>query len=222
MHLSVEHSNVHSRTVMAIKVGIVEDDAALRAAFSKLIEGAGEMTLVGTFPSAEDALAGLPDLEPDAVLMDINLPGINGIECTRRLKGLAPQVHVVMLTTFDDSERVFESLKAGATGYVLKRAPTGEIVRALREVVEGGAPMSGAIARKVVQYFRHGQAAPEVEGLTDRERSVLLALSEGQQYKEIADTLGISINTVRKYIRSIYDKLHVNTRTEAVRKLGRL
>jgi DNA-binding NarL/FixJ family response regulator len=127
----------------------------------------------------------------------------------------------VMLTTFDDSERVFESLKAGATGYVLKRAPSAEIVAALREVCDGGAPMSGAIARKVVQHFQHQRSAPEVDRLSDRERQVLLALAEGQQYKEIADTLGISINTVRKYIKSIYEKLQVNTRTEAIRKLGR-
>jgi DNA-binding NarL/FixJ family response regulator len=116
---------------------------------------------------------------------------------------------------------VFESLKAGATGYVLKRAPSSEIVAALRDVVEGGAPMSSAIARKVVQYFRQ-QVAPELATLTEREREVLSALAEGQQYKEIADTLAISINTVRKYIKSIYEKLHVNTRSEAVKKLGRV
>ncbi|MFA5910137.1 MAG: response regulator transcription factor [Vicinamibacterales bacterium] len=207
---------------MSITVGIVEDDAELRAAFARLVADADGMTCVGSYGSGEDALTALPAQPPTAVLMDINLPGMTGIECTRRLKDAAPGLHVVMLTTFDDSDRVFESLKAGAAGYVLKRAPRDEIVRALREVCEGGAPMSGAIARKVVQYFRQTQAAPEVGTLTDRERAVLDALSEGQQYKEIADTLAISINTVRKYIRSIYEKLHVNTRTEAVRKLGRL
>jgi len=206
---------------MSITVGIVEDDPELRAAFSKLVTADG-ITLVGTYPSGEEALLGLKARTPDAVLMDINLPGMTGIECTRRLKQAAPGVHVVMLTTFDDSDKVFESLKAGASGYVLKRAPREEILSALREVCEGGAPMSGAIARKVVQYFRQHQAAPEVGTLTDREHAVLQALSEGQQYKEIAGSLAISINTVRKYIRSIYEKLHVNTRSEAVRKLGRV
>jgi DNA-binding NarL/FixJ family response regulator len=207
---------------MGLKVAIVEDDRQLRTDFTSLIDGAGDLTCVGAYPSAEEALARLPATAPDAVLMDINLPGMNGIECTRQLKKALPDVHVVMLTTFDDTERVFASLKAGATGYVLKRARPEEIVRAVRDVSEGGAPMSGAIAREVVQYFRQNQPAPEVSTLTDRERAVLTALSEGQQYKEIADTLAISINTVRQYIKNIYDKLHVNTRAEAVLKLGRV
>jgi len=207
---------------MDLKVAIVEDDRQLRTAFAHLIDEAGDLMCVGAYPSAEEALAALPATAPDAVLMDINLPGMNGIECTRRLKKAMPNVHVVMLTTFDDTERVFASLKAGATGYVLKRARPEEIVRAVRDVSEGGAPMSGAIAREVVHYFQQNQPSPEVSTLTDRERAVLTALSEGQQYKEIADNLGISINTVRHYIKNIYDKLHVNTRTEAVRKLGRV
>lgn len=207
---------------MTIAVGIVEDDPQLRAAFSALVSGADGMTLLGGYPSGEEALVGLPAQRPDAVLMDINLPGMNGIECARRLKQAAPSVHVVMLTTFEDSDKIFESLKAGASGYVLKRAPRDEILSALREVCDGGAPMSGAIARKVVQFFGQHQAAPELGTLTEREHAVLQALSQGQQYKEIADSLSISINTVRKYIRSIYEKLHVNTRGEAVRKLGRV
>ena len=207
---------------MSITVGIVEDDPTLRAAFEQLVNGEPDMTVLASYPSAEDALTGLPKQPPDAILMDINLPGMTGIECTRRLKDVMPGIRVVMLTTFDDSERVFESLKAGASGYVLKRAPTDEILRAVREVCEGGAPMSGAIARKVIQYFRHNQAAPEIEKLTEREHGVLIALSEGQQYKEISDSLAISINTVRKHIRCIYEKLHVNTRADAVRKLGRV
>ena len=207
---------------MGITVGIVEDDPTLRAAFEQLVNSEQDMTCLASYPSAEDALAAIPTQTPDAVLMDINLPGMTGIECTRRLKLVMPDVRVVMLTTFDDSERVFESLKAGASGYVLKRAPSDEILRAVREVCEGGAPMSGAIARKVIQFFRHNQAAPEVDKLTEREHAVLVALSEGQQYKEISDALSISINTVRKHIRCIYEKLHVNTRADAVRKLGRV
>ena len=208
--------------MMAIRVGIVEDDPELRTMFEGVVDGAGDLRCVGTYGSAEEALTAIPGAAPDAVLMDINLPGMNGIECTRRLRAILPAVHVVMLTTFDDSDRIFESLKAGAHGYVLKRSHSSDIVRALRDVADGGAPMSGAIARKVVQFFGHQQAAPEVASLSDREREVLGALAEGQQYKEIADTLAISINTVRKHIKSIYEKLHVNTRAEAVRKLGRV
>lgn len=205
---------------MAISVGIVEDDATLRAAFTDLVLAQPDMSCAGAFASAEDALRELPGLSPDAVLMDINLPGMSGIHCTDRLKKAAPQISIVMLTTFDDSESVFESLKAGASGYVLKRASGAEIVQAVRDVCVGGAPMSGAIARKVIQFFRSNRAAPEVDSLTDREREVLGALSEGQQYKEIAAQMSISINTVRKHIRAIYEKLQVNTRADAVRKLG--
>jgi DNA-binding NarL/FixJ family response regulator len=203
------------------RVGIVEDDPRLRDAFTRMVESAGDMSCVGAFPSAEDALTGLPKSAPDVVLMDINLPGMNGIECVRRLRAANVDPYFVMLTTFDDETSVFESLKAGATGYVLKRSSASEMLGAIRDVADGGAPMSGAIARKVVQFFGQRTPAPEVQALTDREREVLVALSQGQQYKEIADTLGISINTVRKYIRVIYDKLHVNTRLEAVQKLGR-
>ena len=206
---------------MAIKVGIVEDDPLLRESFARLVRGNQGLTFVGGFQSAEDALAALPALRPDAVLMDINLPGISGIECARRLKQVAPAVNVVMLTTFDDSDKVFDSLKAGASGYLLKRAAVAEIVAAITDVCAGGAPMSGAIARKVVDYFGQRRPAPEGESLTVREREVLDALSEGQQYKEIADLLGISINTVRNHIKKIYEKLHVNTRQEAVNKLRR-
>jgi DNA-binding NarL/FixJ family response regulator len=207
---------------MRISVGIVEDDPRLQSMFAQLIDQESDMRCAGVFTSGEAALSALPALAPEVVLMDINLPGINGIECTRRLKDLAAGVRVVMLTTFDDSDRVFDSLKAGASGYVLKRSTADEILRAVREVHDGGAPMSGAIARKVIGYFARNQAAPEVETLTEREHAVLVALSGGQQYKEIADTLAISINTVRKHIRCIYEKLHVNSRADAVRKLGRV
>jgi DNA-binding NarL/FixJ family response regulator len=206
---------------MTIRVGIVEDDGPLRDAFARLIDASDGLTCVGAFETAEAALAALPAAAPDVVLMDINLPGMDGIEGARRLKDVAPAVTFGMLTTFDDTEKVFESLRAGATGYVLKRAPTAEIVAAVLDVCAGGAPMSGAIARKVVRVFQQDRQPRELASLTDRERQVLTALSEGQQYKEIADALGISINTVRKHIKSIYEKLHVNTRHEAVRKLGR-
>lgn len=204
-----------------LRIGIVEDDDQLRADFTRLIDESGDMSCVAAFPSAEAALEAWRAAKPDVMLVDINLPGMNGIELVRAMRtvGTAPQV--VMLTTFDDATSVFESLKAGANGYLLKRAARADLIDAVRDVASGGAPMTSAVARKVVQYFGQRGPAPEIETLTDREREVLVALSQGQQYKEIADTLGISINTVRKYIRTIYDKLHVNTRLDAVNKLGR-
>lgn len=215
-----------NEVTMNLKVSIVEDDERLRSEFTRLIESAGDMTLVSVSPSAEDALTRIPEAKPDVVLMDVNLGGMNGIECTRRLKSSRPDLQIVMLTSFESNDTIFESLAAGATGYVLKRSPGLLILDAVRDVHAGGSPMSAAIARKVVQFFGKQPpvpvAASEVDSLTERERSVLVALAEGQQYKEIADTLGISINTVRKYIKSIYEKLHVNTRLEAVRKLGRV
>jgi DNA-binding NarL/FixJ family response regulator len=204
-----------------LRIGIVEDDAHLRADFTKLISRHDDMVCVGAFATAEEALSALPFANPDVMLVDINLPGMSGIELVRRMRSGADKVQIVMLTTFDDATTVFDSLKAGANGYVLKRAVLAELIDAIRDVASGGAPMTSAIARKVVQYFGQRGPAPEIETLTDREREVLVALSQGQQYKEIAADLGITINTVRKYIRIIYDKPHVNTRLEAVNKLGR-
>ena len=203
-------------------VAIVEDDPQLRAAFVDLIDASEGLACVGSYASAEHALEALPAAGAEVLLMDINLPGLSGVDCTRRLKQQLPATHLVMLTSFDDSELIFESLKAGATGYVLKRTPPPQILAAIRDVCDGGAPMSGVIAHKVVQFFHHNQGAAELQRLTERERVVLDALSEGQQYKEIAQHLSISINTVRKYIKSIYEKLQVNTRADAVRKLGRV
>ena len=205
-----------------LRVGIVEDDDRLRTEFVQLIDGSGDMRCVGAYPSAEAALAELPSQNPDVVLMDINLPGMSGIESVGRLRALTPTAQVMMVTVFDDASSVFESLKAGASGYLLKRAGVGELLAAIRDLAAGGAPMSGAIARKVVQYFGQHGPAPEVQKLTAREHQVLVALSRGEQYKEIAATLGISINTVRRHIMAIYDKLHVNSRLDAVGKLGRV
>jgi DNA-binding NarL/FixJ family response regulator len=209
-------------TDTTLRIGIVEDDDRLRADFVRLIGGSGDMQCVGEYASAEDALALLPGLAPDVVLMDINLPGMSGIESVRQLRTLAPAAQVMMVTVFDDTSSVFESLKAGASGYILKRAPVGELLAAIRDLAAGGAPMSGVIARKVVQYFGQYGPAPEVQTLTAREHEVLVALSRGEQYKEIAFRLGISINTVRRHIMTIYEKLHVNTRLDAVGKLGRV
>src|SRR5262245_45606320 len=159
---------------------------------------------------------------PQAVLMDIGLPGMTGIEAVGRIKQVRPATQVVMLTQFENPERVFESLQAGATGYVLKRAPSVQILDAVRDVCGGGAPMSASVARLVVEYFGQRQPSPEIDTLSDRERAVLVALSEGQQYKAVAASLAISLNTVRTYVRTIYDKLHVNSRHDAIKKLGRM
>jgi len=209
---------------MPLRVSIVEDDDRLREEFARLIEGAGDITCVSASRDAESALAAIPPAAPDVVLMDLNLPGMNGIECTRKLKDLRPETQIVMLTSFESTDAIFQSLAAGATGYVLKRAPGSQIIDAVRDVYNGGSPMSSAIARKVVAFFSRPVASapsPELDRLTDRERAVLVALAEGQQYKEIADTLGISINTVRNHVKHTYEKLQVNTRLDAVRKLGR-
>jgi len=203
-----------------LRIAIVDDDHQLRADFVSVIDDSLDMRCVGAYPSAESALAALPSLTPDVVLMDINLPGLSGIETVRRVRAMTPRTQVIMLTVFDDAASVFDSLKAGATGYVLKRAPVSELLDAIRDVAAGGAPMSGVIARKVVQYFGQHGPAPEVQTLSAREHQVLIALSHGEQYKEIAARLGISINTVRRHIMAIYDKLHVNSRLDAVNKLG--
>lgn len=206
---------------MAIRVVVVEDNPQLRQAVQSLLNDAGDVTCVGAHATAEQAIEALRDEQPQALLMDISLPGMTGIEGVRRVKALRPETQVVMLTSFEDPERIFESLQAGATGYVLKRAPSRQILEAVREVQQGGAPMTSAVARLVVGHFsRQRPPAAEIALLSDRERMVLIALSEGRQYKEIAASLDISINTVRTYVRSIYEKLQVNSRNEAVKKLG--
>jgi DNA-binding NarL/FixJ family response regulator len=172
---------------------------------------------VGAFPTAEDALKTLPQLKPDVVLMDINLPGMNGVECVRELKRILPDTQIVMLTVYEDTDNIFNALAAGATGYLLKRSTKKEILESIQEVYNGGSPMTAHIARKVVQSFqRPTQQTPEVDDLSPREKEVLEYLANGYIYKEIADKLGISYETVKTYIRRIYEKLHVRTRTEAV------
>lgn len=205
-----------------LRIGIIEDDDQLRGDLVRLVDESGDMRCVGAFQSGEAAVASLPSLAPDVVLMDIHLPGMSGIETVRRFRAMTPRAQVMMLTVFDDTSSVFESLKAGATGYLLKRAAAGELLAAIRDLAAGGAPMSGVIARKVVQYFGQHGPAPEVQTLTAREHEVLVALSQGEQYKEIAARLGISINTVRRHVMAIYDKLHVSSRLDAVGKLGRV
>jgi DNA-binding NarL/FixJ family response regulator len=207
---------------MAITVSIVEDNDQLRGTLARLISRAEGFRCLSQFANAEDALKGLPQEPPDVVLMDINLPGMNGVECVRRLKQLLPQCQMVMLTVYEDTENIFNALAAGASGYLLKRTTRADLLAAIREVQQGGSPMTTHIARKVVQSFQQtNPSAPPAENLSPREQEVLDCLSQGFLYKEIADKLGISYETVHTYIRRIYEKLQVRTRTEAVAKFLR-
>jgi RNA polymerase sigma factor (sigma-70 family) len=207
---------------MAISVSIVEDNDKLRDTLARVIARAEGFRFASGYGSAEDALAGLPKVRPDAVLMDINLPGMNGVECVQRLKTLLPQTQVMMLTVYEDTENIFNALAAGANGYLLKRTPAKELIESIRDMIRGGSPMTTHIARKVVLSFQKTAsaqlAADELSELSEREQQVLDLLAQGLIYKEIADKLGISYETVHTYIRRIYEKLQVRTRTEAVAK----
>jgi len=207
---------------MPITVSIVEDNDQLRGTLARVLDRAEGFACLGQHASAEAALENVPREKPDVVLMDINLPGMNGVECVRKLKQLIPETQVMMLTAYEDTENIFNSLAVGASGYMLKRTPRAELLEAIREVKRGGSPMTTHIARKVVQSFLKPVGAPTTgeatEDLSAREKEVLDLLSQGFMYKEIADKLGIGFETVRTYIRRIYEKLHVRTRTEAVAK----
>ena len=207
---------------MAITVSIVEDNDQLRGTLTRVINRAEGFRCLSQYPDAEAAVEALPRDRPDVVLMDINLPGMNGVECVRRLKQLAPDSLVIMLTVYEDTENIFNALAAGASGYLLKRTPRAEVLDAIREVHRGGSPMTTHIARKVVQSFQPtGPSSQTGESLSPREQEVLDCLSKGFLYKEIAEKLGISYETVHTYIRRIYEKLQVRTRTEAVAKFLR-
>jgi DNA-binding NarL/FixJ family response regulator len=204
----------------AIRVAIVEDDGRLRANFRARLERAEGICCAGTFADAEQALAKLPETAPDVVLMDINLPGRSGIECVLELKARLPAAQFLMLTVYEDTELIFRSLQAGATGYLLKRAVPDELLPAIRDLHAGGAPMSGPIARKVVESFAPKAPAPAADtvSLTAREREIVAGLAEGLLYKEIGEKLGIGISTVRTHLQNIYGKLQAKNRTEAVVK----
>ena len=202
-----------------ITVSIVDDEADLREHIAGYLAAAGNVSCKSAYASAEEALEHLPQDKPDVILMDINLGGMDGIECVRRLTARMPEAQVVMLTVFEDSEKIFRALAAGASGYLLKRLSPRKLLEAIEEVCGGGSPMSASIARKVVQSFKTIQPrGDETVDLSQRERAVLDGLAEGLAYKQIADQLGVSIHTVRNYIRRIYEKLHVQSRTEAVAK----
>lgn len=204
-------------TKAPIKVAIVEDDAAVRAILCEWIRDADGFRCVNDFGDAEAAVAALPGNAPDVLLLDINLPGMSGVECLLCLKHRLPDTQFIMLTVYEDADHIFDALAAGATGYLLKRTRREELLTALREVHAGGSPMSSNIARKIVQSFQRGSPKPnQAEGLSPRESEVLALLARGYLYKEVADMIGISLPTVKTYIRRICEKLHVHSRAEAV------
>ncbi len=204
---------------MRIRVSIVEDNRGTRESLTELLGRAPALRFVSAHPSGEDALQQMPAAAPDVVLMDINLPKMNGIECVARLKEQLPRTQVLMLTTYEESDLIFDSLRRGASGYLLKNMPPAELIQAIEQVHAGGAPMSMQIARKVVSHFQQiKKPQSDMEQLTKREHEILALLAKGYLYKEIADQLGISLSTVRAHLHAVYEKLHVQSRTEAVVK----
>jgi DNA-binding NarL/FixJ family response regulator len=204
---------------MAINIAIVEDNRGFRVKLADYLNEARGFNCVCACDSAEDALKQIPKLLPDVVLMDIHLPSMSGVDCTRRLKELCPAVQILILTVYEDNDRIFGALKAGASGYLLKRAEPGEILKAIQEVKQGGAPMSSQIACRVVQSFREPLRDPlKDEKLSQREMEILEELSKGYSSKEISAHFSISIATVNTHLQHIYEKLHVRSRTEAVLK----
>jgi len=202
-----------------IKVSIVEDDNRIRESLAVLIDGGENIRCISSYATAEEAVEKIPTRKPDVVLMDINLPKMSGIECVRKLKTLLPKLQILMLTMYEDDDLVFQSLMAGASGYLVKRTSPAELLQAIEEVHSGASPMSGKIARTVVEYFQRLQSAsPQEENLSKREQEILDLLVKGYRYKEIADALSISFETVRSHLKNIYDKMHVHSRTEAVVK----
>jgi DNA-binding NarL/FixJ family response regulator len=202
-----------------ITVSIIDDEKGLRESIATFINGSSGFRCASGYGSAESALKGLPVEKPDVVLMDINLGGMTGIECVERLKTVAPKMQILMLTVYEDTDQIFKALEAGATGYLLKRSSPTKLLQAIREIHAGGSPMSSSIARKVVASFQKSRTTAEkLTHLSPREEAVLNCLAKGLTYKQIADQLDISIDTIRTYLRRVYEKLHVQSRTEAVAK----
>lgn len=205
---------------MSLRIAFVEDDAPFAEALMSYFKLGGDILCECVFPNAEMALAQIPALKPDLILVDINLPKMNGIELVARLKAHSPNLLCLMLTMYEETPLIFDALKAGACGYLLKRTPPAEITTAIEQVVAGGSAMSPQIARQVVSFFHKTTppGADNLSSLTERERAVLDLLSKGFLYKEIGDKLSISLDTVRSHLRKVYEKLHVHSRTEAVLK----
>jgi DNA-binding NarL/FixJ family response regulator len=212
------------KSSVSIGVAIVEDDVPAREILAGWIRNTDGFRCVGEFDDAESALAKLPHEKPSVVLFDINLPGMNGIECVRKLKPRLPDTQFVMITVYEDANHVFNALSAGASGYLLKQTRRNELIDALKDVHDGGSPMSSQIARKVVQNFHRNETQTDGETveLSPREREVLELLARGYLYKEIAEMLQIGVQTVNTYIRRIYEKLHVRSRAQAVAKYAHL
>jgi DNA-binding NarL/FixJ family response regulator len=199
------------------KVVVVEDNRGLREQLTQILDSAEDIRCVGAFSSAEEALKEIPARKPDVVLMDIKLPGMSGIECVAQLKRTMPALQIIMVTVYEDSERLFRALKAGANGYLVKSSPPTQLLEAVRDVYSGGSPMSSHIARKVVQHFHLlGPSPAEAENVSPREQQVLNLLAEGFIYKEIGDKLKIGVETVRTHVKGICQKMHVRNRLEAV------
>lgn len=204
---------------MSISIAIVEDLDVVRNGLKDFISLSTDFLVVGAFKTGEEAFEHLPEIKPDIVIMDINLPGMNGIECIRRVKGKSPGTQFMMFTVYENDDKVFEALKAGASGYLLKNTGLLHIAESVKELHEGGSPMSANIARKMVNLFRdNDKKNPFLELLSNREKEILQLLAKGLLYKEIAEQLGITTGTVRIHIHKIYEKLHVQNRTEAINK----
>ena len=208
---------------MPSKIAIVEDNNVIRGCLEELVNSIPGCECVATFSNGEDAVKSIPRLSPDLVMMDIHLPNLSGIECAGRLKESVPSLAILMLTVYEDEEKIFQAFKAGASGYILKRSSPREVVQAVKDMLDGGVPMTSTIARKVVDSFRaNGTENDEISGLSRREMEVLRSLSKGSANKEIADGLSITVETVRWHLKQIYQKLHVHGRTEAALKFMEL
>lgn len=204
---------------MSISLAIVEDLDEVRDGLKNFISLSPDFKVLDTFKTAEEAVHDLPNLKPDIVIMDINLPGMNGIECLRQVKQKSPLTQFMMFTVYENDEKVFEALKAGASGYLLKNTGLVQLIESLKELHNGGSPMSANIARKLVSVFREKEINPKaIDVLSNRENEILQLLAKGLLYKEIADQLHISTATVRQHIHKVYEKLHVQNRTEAINK----
>lgn len=207
--------------MLPIRVSIVEDNRDIRQALEQILELSPGFEMAGSFSSGEDALAGIPALSPQVVLMDIHLGGVDGIECVRVLKRRFPEILFMMCTVYEDDAKIFEALRAGASGYVLKKTTPDKLLDAIKELQEGGSPMSSQIARKVVATFQGAgsfEDTDRLDSLSKREMEILEMLAKGMIYKEISQALFISPETVRKHVYHIYEKLHVNNRVEAINK----
>jgi DNA-binding NarL/FixJ family response regulator len=204
---------------MMKSVAVVEDDQGLRDQFVEILNAAPDIRCIGAFASGEEALRKIPLQYPDVVLMDIRLPGISGIQCVAELKKLRPSLQILMVTVYEDTDRIFKALRAGASGYLVKSSPPAQLLDSVRDVFAGGAPMSSQIARRVVRHFHLlGPAPEEAQNLSPREQQVIESLASGLLYKEIADQLDIGIQTVRTHVKNICLKMHVRNRVEAVAK----